>query len=684
MIRTYVKIFLLLLFHSFILQNAKAQRNEKQSILPSADTAVMPGEVTVSAYRLPGRILTTPGSISVLSGEGLQAPDHLSLAGAINTVPGVSVGSGTMITSRIVIRGMGSRTPYNTNRIRAYLNDIPLTTADGVSSPEEIDVSSIDRIEIIKGPGSALYGSGLGGSINIYTPRDTGNLLTAGAQYGSFNTGKFNIAGNLKSGKSAYHGSFSQLNTNGFRENNHYRRTSFIATSRHEYKKSSLNATLLFMNVKGGIPSSLGLTQFKNHPEQAATSWKAVGGYENYRKIMAGVSLNNNITLRITSQLLVFGKLNDNYEKRPFNNLDDMTLSGGIRYKISYQTRRIEWVAGGEWIPEQYKWKLDTSGVTINENSENRNQLNIFSLLNYLPVKKVKISAAAALNKIRYSLNDLFPADGDQSGKRSFPIIFSPRLGINYSPGGHFAVYASAGHGFSLPSPEETLLPSGTVNPDLKPEQGYQYETGIRMNFADNAISIDAALYRIDLRDLLVTKRISEDIFTGINAGRTKHQGFELLLKTRLFRYRSFPGSMSSVLSFTSAVNRFIDFTDNGIKYDGKYLPGIPRQTFQLQLRWDMSKMAGFYCRLQYTGNQYLTDDNTGDYPGYFLADAGISAKINLKKLAFGIFLQVNNMTDTHYASMLVPNAISTGNTEPRYYYPGQPLSINGGIQLTF
>lgn len=88
----------------------------------------------------------------------------------INTLPGVTMQSGTLATGRIVIRGMGSRTPYNTNRIRAYLDGIPLTGADGVSSPEELDFASLGRVEVTRGPSSALYGSGLGGALP-YTPR---------------------------------------------------------------------------------------------------------------------------------------------------------------------------------------------------------------------------------------------------------------------------------------------------------------------------------------------------------------------------------------------------------------------------------------------------------------------------------------------------------------------------------
>jgi iron complex outermembrane receptor protein len=577
---------------------------------------------------------------------------------------------------------MGSRTPYNTNRIRAYLNDIPLTSADGISTPEEIDISGIGRIEIIKGPASALYGSGLGGSINMYTPLNTDKEFLAEARYGSFNTFKFNAAGTVKAGKNILWGNVGHLNSSGFRENNDYRRTTLTGTSRIEHAGWSLNTTVLLMGVRGGIPSSLGITQFTQHPEQAAPSWRAIKGFEEYFKAMAAISLNNNLTEKITSQVILFGKLNDNYEKRPFNNLDDGSLNGGFRYRISYQTEKAELLAGAEWFAEKYSWKLDLKDSLINSNAELSRHLNIFSMAEY-NIGNIRISVAAALNSINYRLRDRYFQNGDQSGKRSFPLIFSPRLGINYSPKTGIALYASAGHGFSLPSPEETLLPEGIVNNELRPEKGIQYETGVRLNVSGH--QIDVSLYLIELKDLLVTKRLTEDIFTGINAGKTRHKGVEVSVNSNWLRKEGFPGTISSVLSYTGSINRFIDFTDNNISYDGNYLPGIPFQAVQLQLKWDPWKEAGLWARFQHTGRQYVTDDNSLKYPGYSLADMRASWRISLKKgTKFILSGGVSNITDTRYASMLIVNALSLNSSEPRYYYPGLPRNIFADVQVVF
>jgi len=675
-----ILIFLLSLLNIHA-QSVDTKTNGNQ--LP--DSAILLDVVTVEGYQLSNKLRTFPGSLSVLAGKGLNLSDGTNMATTLNTIPGVSMQSGTYATNRIVIRGMGSRTPYNTNRIRSYLNDIPLTSSDGVSTPEEIDMQSMGRIEVIKGPSSALYGSGLGGSINLFTPVRLHNEGNLSVNYGSFNTLKTNFSGTVNTKNANLWGSLSHLQSNGYRENNEYKRTSFLSTAQWKQAKWSVKSTLMLMDVNGEIPSSLGKTQFENEPQSAAPSWAAIEGYKKYKKALAGITLTNILSSKLTNQFTVHGKWSDSYEKRPFNNLDDETMSTGIRNKLSYYSQKTDWILGIDWITEQYKWKLDKDEILLNENRENRNQFSIFGIMNYRPTPKLNISMAATLNYISYQLTDLFAPNGDQSGQRNFPLIISPRIGFNYTANDKLAVYASVGHGFSLPSPEETLLPAGDVNPDIQPEQGMQYEIGSRLNFFDKAVEIDATLYWIELNNLIVTKRISEDIFTGMNAGKTRHQGVELLLRNHYLDLNRLPGKLNSTFSYTLSRNHFIDFTDNGNTYDGNDLPGIPDQYMQLQITWNPFKKLEVFTHLQYTGNQYLDDANSLKYEGYFLADFKLTTQFQIKKSGtFNIYAGINNLTDTRYASMLVVNALGFGNNEPRYYYPGLPRHIYAGFEFKF
>ena len=88
------------------------------------------------------------------------------------------------------------------------------------------------------------------------------------------------------------------------------------------------------------------------------------------------------------------------------------------------------------------------------------------------------------------------------------------------------------------------LLLPGDVYSYIKPEQGMQYETGTRVNLFGNAVEAEVSVYWIELNNLLVTKRITEDIFTGMNAGKTRHQGLKLMLHNRIVEYR-IPGNLN-------------------------------------------------------------------------------------------------------------------------------------------
>ncbi len=661
----------------------KIQKYDKKT-----DSVHLLETIEVNAFQPGGSLRTIPGSFTVLSREDLQTSDGTSLAHALNSVPGILMQSGTLTTSRIVIRGMGSRTPYNTNRIRTYLNDIPLTSSDGVSTPEEIDLTGLDRIEVIKGPASALYGSGLGGNINLQTPLHPDNGLVAGLQYGGFNTTKTGLAGSVTPGHSYLHGSLSHLNSSGYRENNINRRTSMLATALVEQPHWSIRATVLLIDVYSQIPSSLGRTLFENSPGAAAPNWAAAGGYEKYKKAVTGISLTNKLSDRLVNRFTLFSRWNDAYEKRPFNNLDDRSAGGGLRNRLSFRAGKTDWILGTELIFEQYEWKLDIDQVLINHNNESRFHSSFFGMVYYRPFPTVNMSVAGALNRVNYRLRDQYVPNGDQSGIRRFPLIFSPRLGINWAPAEPFSLYFSTGHGFSHPSPEETLLPAGEVNPGIRPEQGFQSELGTRLNLFGGILSTDLAFYRIELKDLLTTKRITEDIFTGINAGRTLHQGLEIRMESRIFNRPAFPGNLVAGVSYSRSINRFIEFSDDGITYNGNLLPGIPDQTMVLQLTWKPVVKMKVALDTGYTGKQFLADNNSELYPGYWLANLKWSFDLDIKKTGYlTCYIGINNLSDTHYASMLVINARAAGSSEPRYYYPGLPrhgyfglrYSIRGG-----
>ncbi|WP_298653656.1 TonB-dependent receptor [uncultured Proteiniphilum sp.] len=475
------------------------------------------------------------------------------------------------------------------------------------------------------------------------------------------------------------------MQSDGFRENNHYKRTSLLSSGSWQQPAYTVEYTLLLIDLEADIPSSIGKTLYETNPRAAAANWNEIKGYKEYQRAIGGITVANRLSSRWNNRLTLFGRWVDSYERRPFNNLDDGTSGGGIRNKLTYHADRWNALLGLEWMSDAYRWQMDLNGELINKNRERRGHTNLFGMVYWRPDNRWNISVGGAWNKVDYRLTDQFPANGDQSGSRSFPLIFSPRIGVNYAPSPHLAFYASSGHGFSMPSPEETLLPEGDINESIKPEQGMQYEAGIRLNLFNNATRLEASVYRIDLDNLLVTKRATEDIFTGINAGETRHTGVELMLQQRIFHLSSFPGSLHLSANYTYSRNQFIDFEDDGNIYNGNRLPGVPSSIARESVQWQPFPSLQVNAHLQHVGPQYIDDANTVENDGYFLTDLKITYLIPTTGAgSFELFIGMNNLTNTRYSPMLTVNALAFGNAEPRYYYPGMPRHYFAGINWRF
>ena len=265
-------------------------------------------DITISVTPFEERLSETTGSLSIIRLNQRDMTSTINIADEINVAPGVFMASGTYTTNRITIRGVGSRTPYSSNRIRAYFEEIPLTNGDGISTIEDLDMLGISRAEILKGPASAMYGSGLGGVIMLKAlmPVENGFSYRLSASAGSFNTQKFGAqAGWKKNHTSAILG-WSRSGSDGFRENNRYRRNNLYLHGNSGTEKNQFSFHLLFTDLYAQIPSSLNETDFLESPDKAATNWLAIEGFEEYVKLSGGAGWKHQINRRWDNHLTIF------------------------------------------------------------------------------------------------------------------------------------------------------------------------------------------------------------------------------------------------------------------------------------------------------------------------------------------------------------------------------------------
>jgi len=660
------------------------------ALLAQPDTIALE-DVTVSVTPFEQRLSEATGSLSILKLDQPTQQQSINISHQLNNVPGVFIGTGTHTTNRVTIRGIGSRTPYSSNRIRAYLGDMPLTNGDGISTLEDLDISGLSHAEILKGPASAIYGSGLGGVIllkPIY-PSQSGLSYRFSGNYGSFNTARYNASLGYKNSNLAVIAGYTHASSDGFRENNQYRRDQFYLQSRATYKAHTLNFQATGTLLDAQIPSSLNESDFLNSPEKAAGNWLSISGFEKYRKISVSESWQYNISEHFQNKLTLFSAFNDPYESRPFNILDDQSVTTGFRESLEYKHNNIRLRAGTEFFYETYSWEIfatnqGTQGIRQLHNEEKRRYLNLFAHAGFNPTDRLNIEAGLNLNFLKYSINTLYNiTNEDQSGSYSYDPVFSPRTGINYNVTGNQFIHASAGHGFSAPSLEETLLPEGLINPNLLPETGWNFDIGIRGKLINERWHYDLTAYTIFISNMLVTERVAEDVFTGINAGETRLSGIEMYHKIEFGQPTSIVNpTITSSMFFSN--NQFTQFIDEGTNYSGKNLPGIPAQIINTALNLNIKNVAYFMLEARYSGKQYMNDANSLQYGGHLIGNSSLALKIPMKNMPFGLEVtaDLNNILNTNYASMILVNAPSFGGAPPRYYYPGMPRNFMVGLRI--
>ncbi|MGB3467143.1 MAG: TonB-dependent receptor [Cyclobacteriaceae bacterium] len=644
-------------------------------------------EIEINAFPIGQLTGIVPASVSEIGKKELAIANQLDYANVLNNVPGLFMHSGTLGTSRITIRGIGARTPFGTNKIRAYYNEIPLTAGDGETSLEDNDLQMIGNITVVKGPSSTAYGAGLGGLLRLTPAKDSMNSFASTIGVGSFGLLKTYNRLVLSEGTHSFRIGYATTDMEGFRDNNQYNRENLQINYSYQGKKISLDFLSLFTDVKGQIPSSLTATDFANNPEIAASNWATVEGFEDYQKGLMGFTTTYSINSRQQLSATVYTTFRENYELRPFGILTENSLLTGTRWKYTNTfSDLVSVVVGGELSGEHFEnatleQDMGVAGELTSFNNQDRRAINFFaeSLWNF--GKKVELIAGLNYSKLSYDLQDRFLNNGNQSGEYGFDGVLSPRIFTGYQLTPNHLVYAQLSHGFSAPSVEETLTPDGVINPEIAPEKGLSAEIGAKGQFRNTDFSYQINLYRMTVRNLLVARRTAEDEFIGINAGKSIHQGIELEAN---YKQKLNGVTIEPFLALSANDIRFVDFIDEGIDYADNHLPGVPAYTATIGVFARIPLGFSVMSSYRIVGRMFLRDDNLLTTDRYSLLNVKIIYRKAFGRIDMDIDGGINNLTDEDYASQILVNAGSFGGRAPRYFYPGLPRNYFCSLSLRY
>jgi iron complex outermembrane receptor protein len=666
------------------------------------DTISLP-ELLLKGQPIQQVLQKTAASVGVITSKDIDKTDGVIVTPILNQIPGVTMQQGALNTNRITIRGIGARAQFGTTKIKAYYGGIPLTTAEGETTIDDIDLSFIEKIEIIKGPNSTSFGSGFGGVIQLFPKELNANssIVKSAVTVGSFGLMQQQYTAGFSTSKASIATSFTDVESEGYRDNSSYKRTSFNIHSQYKITTRS-NLTLLGMytKLKAYIPSSINEFDLNNNPRKAAPTWLASRGYESYNKFLLGVGYDHKFSSKWTVNATIFSNFKKSYEPRPFDILEDQAVTFGFRSNINYQdflfSLPIAISLGTELLTEKYEnslyqnlYQTQSGNGSIQGNSfssfqQNRNYSNFFLQMNLELTKKVSLETGLAYNTTHYTLEDIFLAnDTNSKTDYTFGTIWTPRIGISYAICTGKNIFAAISKGFSVPTVAETLTPEGQINLDLKPEIGWNYEVGFKGRWLKNLIYSEIVVYSTQIENLLVARRTSNDQFVGINAGSSSHSGIEFLVNVNILNRDSV--QLSSFAS--GAVNnfRFKDFTDGNNTYSGNELTGVPEKQFNFGIDVNTKKGFGFNTAFRTVSQIPLNDANTKYSARYSLLDLKVAYSFTiLKNLSMKANAGINNILNKQYAANILPNAVGFGTAAPRYFYPGNPVNYYGGFSVVY
>ena len=638
--------------------------------------------------------------VTNISEKDINNYSPVDLIQVMNQTPGVYILSGALNTNRITIRGVGSRTPFGTNKIRAYFNEIPITNGTGETALEIYDPEMLQSIAIVKGPKATAFGTNLGGAILLKPAISNSTYLKNSFTVGSFNLIKNTLNGGYNSEKISLNFNYNHLSTDGYRQNSNYNRNAIFLNLGYSFnKRNKLDVLVNKNNFKAFIPSSINKTAFDENPKQASQNWLDAQGYEDTDYTLLGLTYSHWFNINFKNATTLFYSYNDHYEPAPFAIMDDFTNSYGIRSvfsgNINLFNTNLDVSVGGEMFRDDYNWDTyqnlyrDTNGNgsrkgnLTGENEEERNHLNVFTTAAFNLFPKLKAQLGLNLNLTSYDYKDQFNTlELNKDAHKNFDPIMAPSLSVTYYINELSSIYTNISKGYSFPSLEETLNPEGTINPNIKPETGINYELGTQLFFLNNNLHFSFETYIMSIKNLLVAERVTEDQYIGRNAGKTSHKGIEILLD-----YTWDVSSIKLAPFFNASFNfhKFEDFIDAENDYSGNNLTGVPDKNVNAGLRIEHKNGLFLIGTLQHVGEIPMTDANSLYSDSYTLLNVKAGYKTNFSdQLNFEINAGINNITDKKYPSSVLVNAVGFGGAEPRYYYPGNPVNYFSSLKIKY
>ncbi|MFT3858331.1 MAG: TonB-dependent receptor [Aquabacterium sp.] len=650
--------------------------------------AVAP-QTVVTATRLTQVLGDVPASTDVVPAWQLrEAGPRVNLSEALARVPGLGVLNRQNHAQDLQIssRGFGSRSTFGVRGVRLYEDGIPMTMPDGQGQTSSFDLGSVQRVEVLRGPASALYGNAAGGVIQVFSeegpPRPE---LTVGLARSRDNLQKATLKAAGQQGAMNYVLDLSQTDTDGYRQ--HGAMSKRQAHARLQWDIGSDASLLLIGSIlqMPEVQDPLGLTwdQLQANPQQAGANALTYNTRKNIDNSQLGAVYERQMrgdTLRLmvyggTRQVTQFQSI-----PRAVQLGEDLHPGGVIDLE-----RRFE------GVDARYTWRATlagaplamTGGLSVDQMRERRRGFENYQSATLLGVQGNlrRDEDNAARNNDQYLLAqwDLHPAwqasmgvrhsqvdfrsrdhfvvntNGDDSGTLSFEAT-TPTASLLWRLDETWRTYLTVGRSFETPTLNEVAYRSvdGTQtgwNTGLKAAKANHHEWGFK-TLEGKRVSAQVALFQIDTEDEIAVAQSDNGRSSYQNVGHTHRRGLEASVHWRIQ-----PGWFVNGSTTWQRAEFAESFTSSGrVVQAGNMLPGVPRRTAFAELVWRSPQNWHAALEWRHSGGVWANDVNTAYAPSYHLWAARAGYRRSCGDWRAEALLRVDNLANAHTVGSVIVN----------------------------
>jgi iron complex outermembrane receptor protein len=663
----------------------------------------------VTATRTERAVLDVPASVDVIErSEVRDAQWRINLSESLVRVPGVVALNRQNYAQdlQISIRGFGARSTFGVRGVRLYLDGIPATQPDGQGQVSHFPLNAVDRIEVLRGPFSALYGNSSGGVIAMTTrvgpSEPAAEVTSAAGGYGTWRTG-LSLAGGTDAASLSVDG--SRFSTEGYREHSQATRDVVNLRAAAQTPLGQLRVSVNSLDMPDSM-DPLGLTrgQAADDPRQASPQALQFNTRKSAKQAQMGGDLTSDLgggwrsvvvawlgnrevtqyqAIPVAVQasrahpggVIDFDRQFDGVDARVQKFFDRATLSAGLNAERLNEDRR------------GYENFIGSAlGVMGRLRRDERN--TVTSCDGYLQLEadvapRWKLTAGARASRVEFRSDDLYLSNGDDSGSVAMSSI-NPVVGLVYRPAPTTSWYASYGRGFETPTLNELAYrPDGSagLNTSLKPARSNNVELGLKL-LPSSSLTATLALFGVRTEDdIVVLTNVGGRSSFG-NAAATERYGAEASVGWRATTNLSFEAALATIRATYSepfSVCQATPCTRPSVPVPaGNRLPGVPAETLFIRADY-RTRGLDFGAEWRAQSRLPVDDRNTDFAAGWGVVNLSAQQSLSLGSWSLRTFFRVDNVLDKRYIGSVIVNE---GNG--RFFEPAPGRSWAVGLDARY